>query len=429
MMAAIAIPYSRPVTGELPGVGERVYTVCVLLLASGAFLNLRSDPGVDMKAGMPFMQALWAAIYLVLVVLLFQKSTGALRALRRQPFLWLPVVWALSSAIWSDEPGLTLRRGVAFVLTTLFGTYLGSRFTRSEFLRLLVITCGIVAVSSLVFGVLGLGTPVDNAPGWYGIFGQKNDLGRMMALAVLLFLIASRAQLSSPMVLRSGLILCAVLLVLSKSVTALAVTGMAVLFLVFAPVLRKSLWRFIFGLLALGSAGTAVVFWVMANLGTVTDMIGRSITLTGRLQLWAVSFVMALRHPWVGYGYSAFWLGLEGPSRIVWKLVGWHAPHPHNGLLSVWLDLGLIGVALVALAYFVCLTRAVRLYRSTNAAAAIWPIIYLVFFVLANLTESSVITANGIFWMLFVAAGISLGQPEQRNRMSTTSTSWTPKGE
>jgi len=251
---------------------------------------------------------------------------------------------------------------------------------------------------------------MDRVPGWYGVFVQKNGLGRMMAFAVLLFLIASRAQLSGPLVLRGGLILCAVLLALSKSVTALAVTALAIPFLIAAPVLRKSLWRLIFGLLVLGSAGTAVVFWVMANLDTVTDVIGRDVTMTGRLQLWAVSFVMALRHPWVGYGYSAFWLGLDGPSRTIWKIFAWHPPHPHNGLLSVWLDLGLIGVALLAVACAIYLVRAAQSYRRTDSPEAVWPLAYLVFFLLANLAESSVMTANGIFWMVFVAVAIGVSR-------------------
>lgn len=407
-MATIAIPYSRLVTGELPGVGERAYAVCVLLLASGAFLNLRSGPEVDTKAGMPFMQVLWAAIYLILVILLFQKCRGTLRLLARQPFLWLPVLWALGSTLWSGEPALTLRRGVALVLTTLFGAYLGSRFTRSEFLRLLAVTCGIVAVGSLIFGVLGLGTPVDHVPGWYGIFVQKNELGRMMALAILVFLVASRSQSSSHLVMRCGLILCILLLALSKSVTALAVAALAILFLKAAPVLRESLWKLVFGLLVLSSLALFALFWIISNLNTVTDLTGRDVTLTGRLQLWVVSFLMALRHFWMGYGYSAFWLGLDGPSRAVWMIIRFHAPHPHNGLLAVWLDLGLIGVALVASAYFVYLIRAARLYRSTTAAEAMWPILYFVFFALANLTESAVMTANDFFWMLYAAAAASL---------------------
>lgn len=413
-MATAAIPYSMPVTGEIPGIGERVYTVCVLVLASGAFQNLQSDPLVDIKAGMPFLRALWVMIYFILVILVFQKCRETLHLLARQPFLWLPVLWALSSTLWSGEPALTLRRGAMLVLTTLFGAYIGSRFPRVELLRLLAIVCCIVAVCSLVFGLLGLGTSVDNAPGWYGIFVQKNVLGRMMAFSVLLFLIASRTQSSGPVILRGGLILCAILLALSKSMTGLAVTALTILFLVVAPVLRKSRGRLILGLLVLGSLGVFALFWIVSNLETVTDVIGRDVTMTGRLKLWVVSFLMALRHLWLGYGYSAFWLGLEGPSRIVWMLVHWHAPHPHNGLLSVWLDLGLIGVALVGIAYFVCLTRAARLYRRTDAPAATWPLLYFVFFLLANLTESSVLAANGIFWMLFVAAGISLGPPEQR---------------
>jgi O-antigen ligase len=179
-----------------------------------------------------------------------------------------------------------------------------------------------------------------------------------------------------------------------------------------APVLRKSLWRLTFGLLVLCGLGVFALYWTISNLDTVTDLIGRDVTMTGRLQLWAVSFFMALRHPWTGYGYYAFWLGLGGPSRSIWQIIRWHPPHPHNGLLAVWLDLGLIGVILVALAYLVYLARAVRLYRRTDAPEAIWPLFYFAFFLLANLTESSVLTANGIYWILFVAVSISLSQPK-----------------
>src|SRR5207302_10748060 len=132
----------------------------------------------------------------------------------------------------------------------------------------------------------------------------------------------------------------------------------------------------IVSLAGLSLAGTAIITWVLSNLQLVSDLIGRSVTLTGRLQLWAVCFYMALRQPWLGYGYSAFWIGLDGPSRIVWKMIAWHPPHPHNGLLSVWLDLGLIGVGLIAAAYVVYFIKATRLYRKDRSPEALWPAAY-----------------------------------------------------
>src|SRR5207248_1502948 len=314
----------------------------------------------------------------------------------------------------SGEPGLTFRKATALVLTTLFGAYVGLRFSLSELLRLLAVMCGFVAVSSLIFGVLQLGTPVDNTPGWFGIFVQKNSLGRMMAFSVLVFLLASRIKWSNANPLKAGLVLCIVLLALSRSMTGVAAAVLIILFIILAPVLRNRLWRLIVSLAGLSLAGTAIITWVLSNLQLVSDLIGRSVTLTGRLELWAVCFYMALRQPWLGYGYSAFWLGLNGPSRIVWQIIRWHPPHPHNGLLSVWLDLGLIGAALVTTAYFVCVTKAVKFYRRTISPEAIWPLTYLVFFLLANLTESSVLTANGIFGMLCVARAISRGRRERR---------------
>src|SRR2546430_1674208 len=162
----------------------------------------------------------------------------------------------------------------------------------------------------------------------------------MMAFSILVFLLASRIKFSNAILLRAGLALCTVLLALSRSMTGVAVTALTILFFVLAPVLRIRLGKLIVSLAGLSLAGTAIITWVLSNLQLVSDLIGRSITLTGRLQLWVVCFYMALRQPWLGYGYSAFWLGLDGPSRTVWKIIAWHPPHPHNGLLSVWLDLG-----------------------------------------------------------------------------------------
>ena len=59
---------------------------------------------------------------------------------------------------------------------------------------------------------------------------------------------------------------------------------------------------------------------------TVTAITGKSITLTGRLQLWVFPSLMALRRPWLGYGLGAFWMNDEGAVRIQ-RALGWTVPH------------------------------------------------------------------------------------------------------
>jgi len=46
--------------------------------------------------------------------------------------------------------------------------------------------------------------------------------------------------------------------------------------------------------------------------------------------IWAVVLDKISKHPWLGYGYKGFWLGMEGNLLTSgMKLTSWH--HAHNG--------------------------------------------------------------------------------------------------
>jgi O-antigen ligase len=113
--------------------------------------------------------------------------------------------------------------------------------------------------------------------------------------------------------------------------------------------------------------------------------------------------------PWLGYGYDAFWRGFDGPSAYVWALNPSEPPHSHNGLLDLWLSVGVAGVALVLAALAVNGLRAVRLVRGAWSFERIAPLAVLLGLVLFNITESSLVTRNSIFWILLVAAAVQLG--------------------
>ena len=46
--------------------------------------------------------------------------------------------------------------------------------------------------------------------------------------------------------------------------------------------------------------------------------------------------------------------------------------------------------------------------RRTATAYGLWPIAYLVFIVMINLAESTIMVRNGVFWMLYVVTCIWL---------------------
>jgi O-antigen ligase len=146
--------------------------------------------------------------------------------------------------------------------------------------------------------------------------------------------------------------------------------------------------------------------WILYKLSYVSDVLHKDVTLTGRLYIWILGTVMALRQPWLGYGYSAFWLGPKGPSARIWVALKWAAPGAHNGLLELWLDLGLLGIIIFLIGFVVYAGRVLRAFRKTSAPEREWPLIFFAFLVLMNLTESALLGGNSIFWTLYVAAAV-----------------------
>src|SRR5438128_2672050 len=126
-------------SARLPGRGEKLFTVFVLLLSTGAFMNLfgNDEPNLSIGAGSLFMQAIWSLIYLITFILLLRNCQGFVALVVRERLLIFLLTLAAVSVVWSDAPWITFRRSVALMGTTLFGVYFTFRFTLADQLKLL----------------------------------------------------------------------------------------------------------------------------------------------------------------------------------------------------------------------------------------------------------------------------------------------------
>jgi len=400
-----------------PGVPEKVFTFLVLLLSSGAFQNLTFNPGdtPDATSGQAGMQIVWIVVYVISVILLVRTCKGAItNSLREYPLMALAVL-AIASTTWSDNPSVSLRRGVALALTCLFGVYFASRFTLREQMRLLGWVCGVSVLVSYPFGVLGLGTPSEEfASAWYGVFVHKNDLGRMMVLSIAVFLLLAKSEPRKKPMLWSGAFLALVLLFLSQSATSVVALAVVLAAFPFCRSLNGNKSKVATVMIVTTVTIGAALYWLISNLQSVMELLGKDITLTGRLPLWILSGVMALRKPWFGYGYNAFWLGPGSASDKIWAIVGWKPPHAHNGLLELWLELGLLGVVTFLVGFFMYSIRAIRLLQRSSEPEMIWPFLFLVLMAITNLTEVTILSRNNLFWIVYTAVVISVSPHYQR---------------
>ena len=401
---------------------ERIFVVTVLLLGTGALLSFSrvgiSNVGdIDFAQGDPVTQLLWTVVYVVTVILALTQWRRITYIVMRDKLLLLLVGVAVTSVLWSAEPGLTLRRSITLAATTLFGTYVAARYTTSELLRLLAWALGIAALLSLIVALAlpAYGISVDpRGEAWRGIFWYKNALGGNMALSALAFLcVALGCQTRRCRWLAwGGVGLSTVLLVLSESITALVAF---VVVLTLYPISRALRWRrtlvvpvYIMGVLACG----CVAALLLTSSEGVLAALGRDPTLTGRTELWSAVLEMIRQRPWLGYGFQAFWLGWMGESShvLLW-MAGTEGNYSYaaadNGYLELALSLGLLGVSLYLFAFLRTFFRAVRWARITKTAEGLWPLMLLTFLLIYNLSESVILAHNSVLWILYVAAQLS----------------------
>ena len=394
---------------------EKGFVVLSLLLFTDGLISLLRRGGatkLDVAEGDLVLQLLFAVVYVITSMLITRRWRIAVRAIMKEKLLLAIVGIALASAIWSDVPTLTIRRGIAAIGTSLFGVYLATRYSLKEQLRLLAWTLGIATLLSLVFALAlpsyGVHQADFFAGAWRGIYVHKNALGRMICLSILVFLLLSIWGEKSRWFAWAGFGLSAIILLKSTSATPLF-SFLSVLALL--PLYSVLQWRhplalFIFTMGVTLTASITLLLTISAE--TILGAYGRDLTFTGRTELWFALIEWIQKRPWLGYGYSAFWLGKNGEVQNLSNAIGWTPAYAHNGYLQLLLDLGLLGTGVIVLGFLLSFSRALIWARSNPTAEGIFPLVYFTFLLPYNVTDSIILQQNNIFWVLYVSTTISM---------------------
>jgi O-antigen ligase len=390
---------------------ERIVVIAAFALSTAAGLPgiMQSTQTADTQTPEPTPQWVWYVLYGIVVGLCVRHSRELLRVATRSRLLLAVVAWALLSVFWSDAASLTLRRSVALALTTLLGLFIAARYDRDEIFDIVSWVLAIVLVASIAVVVLLPAYGLDQLRGdaWRGIFDTKNELGRIATLSAVVWLLRTLVRPRS--VLSWAILLTAFLAIdRSQSRTSLVVFLALGALIAALPMLRAREELAVASCAFLAITFGSVTYWLLEHPGRAVGAVNASTTLTGRTEIWNAVWTMIERHFWFGYGYSAFWRGLDGPSAFVWTAVGSTPPHSHNGFLDTLVDLGALGLILLALALVTTLGLAWSAMRRAGSVVQAWPFVFVVFLLLYNLTESSLVARNSLFWILYVAAAGSL---------------------
>ncbi len=314
---------------------------------------------------------------------------------RQQPtrFPWRRLPWtalgyaalALISILWSRWPGSTALTWVLLAAVTVTAVFVATMLTWQEIIRALSTVMKFILALSLLIELwvaLVLRHPIlpnfydapdDIDPHLYwvrgnlfdggriqGIVGNAHTLAMMCLFALIVFgvLFAARARRRGALVVWAAL---AVVLLAKAASATVYLSALVVLVVLGAALLARAATtprarrNVYLGAAAVAVAGLAAA-WLLRD--TLLDVLGKGSDLTGRIEIWDAVWARAIERPILGNGFSSPWVPWD-PAFDGWILNhGLTVFHAHNMWLDVFLQLGAVGVILMAIAWFALLWRS-----------------------------------------------------------------------
>jgi exopolysaccharide production protein ExoQ len=328
----------------------------------------------------------------------------------------------------SQMPTRTISSGSLLLGSILLIYYMVVRYSLDQVLELLLVLGTVTVMASIVFALAlpqyGLDQMGGHSEAWKGIFSAKNYLGNL-ALFFMTVAVSYRPRTAFLRFVRiSQILFCLTAIAFSRAATAYLLTAVYVAYFLILSCLRCFRKKDYFLVcvvfaVALFSVVAVLVLWPEF----LFDLLGKDVTLTGRTGIWSAVLDSILKRPLFGYGYQAFWLGLEGESYRVILAVSWVLAQAQNGFLDVLLEVGVTGLAIVLLVFGFAFRDGVTcLFQSRDSKqlrAVEWYLAIVVLTLIYNMDESFLFEPKHLGSMMFVLACAGLKVEWLRLRAAT----------
>ena len=323
----------------------------------------------------PYLRDFIAVIYIAIttIILAYGTALGPISILVMYT-LWLPKLaslfplrremlsvslfpaFAILSSTWSDYPAHSLYSSLEYESLVICTMIIAKIVRTSTFIRGIVIGSVLVLLASIASGNYEI-DPSSGKSALIGFFGSKNMVGLFAEIGIFLSLLSlfiQQSLIKKTLFSLLPLVVFTISIYLSKSASSV-VSLMVMLTAVFATACITKIQRplrtisfILLMFLAVMGAGISVAFNAQ---DAILDSFGKDSTLTGRTHLWAEALKSSLEAPILGHGYSAFWVEGQPKAEQLWAEFGVTAKvgfHFHNVFLETFVELGAVGVAILA---------------------------------------------------------------------------------
>jgi O-antigen ligase len=310
--------------------------------------------------GSPIDKAVYGALIVVGVCVLAKRRVPIGEIAKNNLPIVLFLVYEGLSVLWSDYPSIGLKRWVKALGDPVMVLLLWSDPFPVRAITATIKRCAYVLLPLSVLFVKyyeNLGRTFDpwGKSSYTGVTTDKNMWGYLLFAFGLFFAAAFISRFRQNRDDRRGVRIDQAINILfllmiwwmipianSKTSTLALVAGIAVLVVTRIATVRRHFWSYALPAVLLVTVSDSL-FSIKSS---VLEASGRDATFTGRTGLWTTLLQEPI-NPLLGVGYSSFWAG-ERLERF-WAMYPTSPPiEAHNGYLEIYLNLGLVGLSLIA---------------------------------------------------------------------------------
>lgn len=359
----------------------------------------------DQSGSSSFKQLFWAAMFIYSSILFFIFNGQFKKSKALYTFIFL-MIYCFLSLLWSEEVLLSFKRfilQIMVVMSLLFSLVIVSD---EEKIHRVIYSFFLFLLAYNVFFILFFSQyAFDSAGTLTGIYKGKNYLGFVSVIAFIVsYSMYNLLRYEKSIYKRIAIFSTVswfVILLLSMSKTCISI---AFLFYFFWFVKNKQrskvdvllIIAILFFVISFYLILPIISFSLQGDLGYYFDLIFGHIDLTGRGEIWALSFSAIEENFYFGNGYGAYW-GV-GNIPLAFDIRDSYLRfinQSHNGYLDLYLQIGFIGLVIFSLLLY--------LFVCSNYGKLPFYLKYVfIFSLIHNFTESSLLRDTHFVWFFLL---------------------------
>ena len=365
-----------------------------------------------------FNQLVFSTLYVISFISLIPKRDLAFRIIKAEKFFAIFLVWSLISVFWSQVPMVSFKRwlrilGMAVVILSVL-VHLRSADDTMQYFKIILA----VYLPLSIFSILFIPGAIQwEFPAWRGIAMHKNELGQISLVSMMIWSYAFyRGDLRNKAMAFVFWCMSFILLMGSRSVTAVLTAGILMAFAffliisgqIFRPVVGgfvSSMFFIVFFLSLI-----PVIYLAQDALASLPGLLGKDLTFSGRVYLWADVFDDAKSHLFLGCGFGGYWVPGTPTMDRIWDIHYTLFNQAHLGYLDILNETGLIGGAL-----FACMVISYFIRLSKFDQPHFWKF-FVLSALISNLSETSFFKPLNLINVLFIFSYIALNVDRVKSR-------------